>query len=102
MVIKNVDVKKRAELLHGGSVSHRTLISREGEMTTLGLMMPGVYKFATEAAETLEVVQGQCRVRIGEQGEWLELDSGQSLQLPAHGHFEVEATEVLDYIRRPE
>lgn len=98
MRFKNVEVEHKAEIYHGGGVTTRTMVTADGEMKTLGIMQPGVYRFHTEAPETIEIVQGRCRIKIAEAQDWYEYESGQSFDIPGHSHYEIEATELLDYI----
>ena len=98
MEFKNAIVKKRANVYHGGQVSSRSIITSEGEMKTLGIMLPGVYRFNTEAPEQIDVTQGRCRVRIGDGSEWREHAAGESFRIPGNSHFEIEVTELVDYV----
>jgi uncharacterized protein YaiE (UPF0345 family) len=65
MSFRNVEVKKKANVYHDGRVSSRTVILSSGEMKTLGVMMPGTYRFNTQAPEVMDLTQGACRVKIG-------------------------------------
>jgi purine/pyrimidine-nucleoside phosphorylase len=98
MDLKNVTVTRKAELSHGGRVSTRTVITADGEMKSLGLMQPGTYRFVTEAQETIEIVQGHCRVKLAGDQAWADYQAGQSFAVPAASHFEVEVDDVLDFI----
>lgn len=98
MTIKNAEIRKRANIYHEGKVTSRTIITAEGEMKTLGVMLPGVYRFNTQQAEVMEILQGACRVKIGTADTWQEILSGQSFAVPANSHFEIEVTQLLDYI----
>ena len=98
MEFKNALVKKRANVYHDGRVTSRSVITAEGEMKTLGVMLPGVYRFNTEAAEVIDVTQGRCRVRVAEEIEWREYAAGESIQIPGNSHFEIEVTELVDYV----
>ncbi len=98
MEFKNVVVKKRANIYHGGQVSSRSVIMADGEMKTLGIMLPGVYRFNTEAPESVDVTQGRCRVRIADESEWHEYAAGETFRIPGNSHFEIEVTELVDYV----
>ena len=50
MSFKNVEVKKKANVYHDGKVTSRTIITPAGEMKTLGVMLPGSYRFSTQCA----------------------------------------------------
>lgn len=98
MSIENVTVKKKANIYHDGRVTSRSIITQSGEMKTLGLMLPGTYRFNTQGAEVIDVTAGSCRVRIGNHGEWQEYQQGESFDVPANSQFEIEITEILDYV----
>ncbi len=98
MQLKNVEIHKRANIYHGGQVSSRTVIMPDGEMKTLGIMLPGTYRFSTEAAETIEVTAGHCRVKLPDANDWSEYASGDSIDVPADAHFDIEVIDLLDYL----
>ena len=98
MEFKNAVVTKRANIYHGGQVTSRSIVTADGEMKTLGIMQPGVYRFNTEAPETVDVFQGRCRVRVADAVEWQEYGAGESFSVPGHSHFEIEVTELVDYL----
>lgn len=98
VTIKNVDIRKKANVYHDGRVTSRTLITPEGEMKTLGLMLAGVYRFSTEAPETIEITEGHCRIRLADSQEWTEYVSGDTVEVPGNSHFDIEVTDLLDYV----
>ncbi|MBI3897736.1 MAG: pyrimidine/purine nucleoside phosphorylase [Gammaproteobacteria bacterium] len=98
MSFQNVEVKKKANVYHGGHVTSRTIVTSTGEKKTLGIMLPGSYRFNTDAAERMDVTQGHCRVKLaGEQG-WCDYRAGQHFDVPANSYFEIEVIELFDYI----
>lgn len=98
MTLNNVEIRKRANVYHGGHVTSRTVIMPDGEMKTLGIMLPGTYRFSTEAPERVEVTAGHCRVKREADQEWDEYVSGDSFDIPGHSHFDIEVTDLLDYL----
>jgi len=95
---KNVEVKKKANVYHGGKVTSRTLVTPQGEMKTLGVMLPGTYRFSTQAPEVVDVTQGHCRVKLADQQHWTDYPAGSSFSVPGNSHFEIEVTDLLDYV----
>ncbi|MEQ6340610.1 MAG: pyrimidine/purine nucleoside phosphorylase [Gammaproteobacteria bacterium] len=95
---KNVEVTKKANVYHGGKVTSRSIITPEGEMKTLGVMLPGTYRFSTQAPEVMEVTQGRCRVKLADDQAWTDYEAGQSFDVPANSHFEIEVDDLLDYV----
>lgn len=98
MSFKNVEVKKKANVYHGGKVTSRTVITPQGEMKTLGVMLPGTYRFSTQAPEVVDVTQGHCRVKLADQQHWTDYPAGSSFRVPGNSHFEIEVTDLLDYV----
>lgn len=98
MSFKNVEIKKQANVYHGGKVTSRTVITAQGEMKTLGIMMPGVHRFTTQSAETIDITQGHCRVKIENEQAWKSYQAGESFRVPANSSFEIEVEDLLDYV----
>ena len=98
MSFKNVEVKKKANVYHGGNVTSRTVITDDGKRLTLGVMLPGGYTFTTGEPEVVEVTQGKCRIKLGDAVTWSEYSAGQSFSVPDKTRFDIEVTELVDYI----
>ncbi|MDA8363902.1 MAG: pyrimidine/purine nucleoside phosphorylase [Gammaproteobacteria bacterium] len=98
MSFKNVEVKTRANIYHEGRVTSRSIITSEGEMKTLGIMLPGIYRFSTEAPERIEITQGRCRVKLSGSTAWNDYEAGDSFSVPGNSQFEIEIDDLLDYV----
>ena len=98
MSFKNVEIKKKANVYFDGRVTSRSIVTPQGEMKTLGVMLPGVYRFNTESPEILDITQGRCRVKLADEQTWREYRAGESINVPGHSHFEIEVTELCDYV----
>lgn len=98
MSFKNAEVRKKANIYHDGRVTSRSVITAAGEMKTLGVMLPGVYRFSTQAPERMDITQGRCRVRLADESSWREYQAGDSFNVPGDSHFEIEVTDLLDYV----
>jgi hypothetical protein len=98
MEYKNVTIKHKANIYDGGKVVSRTIVTDKGEMKTLGVMQPGVYRFNTQAPEVIDVLQGRCRVKLAGAQNWDEYGEGESISIPGNSHFEIDVSELLDYI----
>jgi purine/pyrimidine-nucleoside phosphorylase len=98
MSFKNVEVKKKANVYHDGKVTSRTVVTPQGEMKTLGVMLPGTYRFSTQAPEIMELTQGQCRVKLAGGQKWTDYQGGQSFSVPGNSSFEIEVVNLLDYV----
>ncbi len=98
MEYTNASVKQKANIYHDGKVTSRSVVTAEGEMKTLGIMLPGLYRFSSQAAEVMEVTQGSCRVKLADEQEWVNFQAGQSFNVAANSHFDIEVDDILDYI----
>ncbi|MFA7594334.1 MAG: pyrimidine/purine nucleoside phosphorylase [Thiohalobacteraceae bacterium] len=98
MSYKNAEIRKQANVYHEGKVTSRTVITGSGEMKTLGVMLPGIYRFSTEAPEVMELTQGRCRVKLAAADDWTEYAAGDRFSVPGNAHFEIEVMELLDYV----
>ena len=98
MEFKNVTVRHKANVYHGGKVTSRIVITPEGEMKTLGVMLPGTYRFSTEAPERIDVTQGHCRVKLAGEQNWSSYQAGESFSVPGNSQFEIEVDDLLDYV----
>ena len=98
MSLKAGEIRKRANVYYGGQVTSRTVVRPNCDMKTLGIMLPGSYRFTTESAETVDITRGHCRVKIADQQAWSEHQAGDSFSVPAGSHFEIEVDDLLDYV----
>lgn len=98
MSYKNVEIRKKANVYHDGKVTSRTIITDSGEMKSLGVMLPGLYRFSTEAPEIMELTQGKCRVKLAGEDHWTDYAGGENFKVPGNSHFEIEVADLLDYI----
>jgi uncharacterized protein YaiE (UPF0345 family) len=65
---------------------------RNGLRATVGVMLPQVFRFATDAAERMTVVSGALRANVAEAG-WMTYPAGTYFEVPARSAFEVEAVD---------
>ena len=98
MDFQNATIKRKANVYHEGRVTSRSVVTAAGEMKTLGVMLPGTYRFSTQAPEVMEVTQGSCRVKLADDQAWTDYQAGQSFSVPANSHFEIEVEDLLDYV----
>lgn len=98
MSYKNAEITKLANVYDGGKVTSRTVITEQGERVSLGIMQVGNYHFGTDAAEVMELLQGRCRVKLAGSEQWVEYQAGQSFDVPGNSSFDIEVSELLDYI----
>ncbi len=94
-----VTVACKANVYFDGKVVSRAATFADGSKKTLGLIYPGSFKFNTDVAEKMEIVAGNCRVRIAGQGDWIGFAAGTWFDIPANSFFEIEVTEgIAEYV----
>ncbi|VAW85705.1 FIG074102: hypothetical protein [hydrothermal vent metagenome] len=98
MSYKNSEITKKANIYDGGRVTSRRVVTSDGDVVTLGIMQLGSYHFATQKAEVMELLQGACRVKLAGSDGWVTYAASQSFDVPANSSFDIEVTELLDYI----
>jgi len=94
MSYKNANIAKAANVYHGGKVSSRSIVTAEG----LGFMLAGSYNFGTDAPELMEILAGSCRVRLDGESDWQTYKAGESFNVAGNSRFDIEVSDILDYI----
>lgn len=94
----NVSIVKKANVYFEGKVTSRTVLFADGTKKTLGIMLPGSYEFGTDTKELMEILQGELKVLLPGQTEWLEISGTGEFIVPANERFKLEVQTVTDYI----
>jgi len=95
---ENVNVIKKANIYFDGKCVSHTVKLPDGTRKTIGVIFPSLLEFNTADPETMEILDGSCRVRQKEDNEWREFKKGQSFQVPGHSSFEIETIETIHYV----
>lgn len=95
-VVKNVDLVKKANIYFDGNVTSRNYIEN-GVEKSLGIMMPGEYKFGTKKAEHMRIISGKVEVLLDGDSNWEEVESGEYFEVPADSSFDIKVIEITDY-----
>ncbi|GAA3949565.1 pyrimidine/purine nucleoside phosphorylase [Allohahella marinimesophila] len=93
----NVSVLKKASVYFDGKVISHTILFAGGEKKTLGVMLPGEYRFGTEQRENMAIQSGQVEVRMPDAAAWVAYKAGESFDVPANSSFNIRVLEVTDY-----
>jgi len=93
----NVAVELAGNSYFDGAVTSRTVNFTDGSKKTLGFMLPGEYEFGTEAAELMEITSGTLEVKLPEASEWINIQGGESFNVPANSKFQVNVKSITDY-----
>ena len=94
--IKNITIKKEANIYYDGKVTSRTITLEDGSTQSLGIMLPGEYTFGTEQAEIMEMLSGELDIKLPNE-EWKTLNTPETFNVPANSSFDLKIKTVTDY-----
>jgi uncharacterized protein YaiE (UPF0345 family) len=94
---QNVTVTKKANVYFDGKVTSRTVSFADGSRKTLGIMMPGDYRFNTDAKEIMEIISGSLQVQLPGSEAWQIFEGGSSFEVPANSAFSLKVATLTDY-----
>jgi uncharacterized protein YaiE (UPF0345 family) len=96
-ILKNVDLEKKANVYFDGKVTSRSFVDSDGERKSLGIMMPGTYNFGTAAAEVMEILEGECEIKLKDSNEWKTYTANTTFSVPANSSFDIKVKSLTDY-----
>ena len=94
---KEVTISRAANVYFDGKVTSRTITFKDGSFKTLGIMMPGDYKFGTNEKELMEITAGECEILLSGSDEWQSISGGQTFNVDGDSSFEIKAKTIIDY-----
>ena len=96
---KNVTAVAKANVYFDAKVVSHTILFADGSKKTLGLIYPGKYHFGTDKAERMEIVAGQCVVKLDGQSATNTYSAGQAFEVPAKSGFDIEVKSgICEYV----
>lgn len=91
-------VAKTNIYFEGKVVSH-TIFMPDGARKTLGLIYSGKFHFGTDKAERIEIVAGECAVKLDGQSATNTYAAGQQFDVPAKSGFDIEVGRgICEYV----
>jgi hypothetical protein len=93
---ENITVVKEANIYYDGKVTSRTVEFGNGEIKSLGIMLPGEYTFGTNEAEIMEIMSGELDIKLPNE-EWKTLKTPETFNVPANASFDLKIKTVTDY-----
>ena len=93
----NVSVVKKANVYFDGGVTSRTIKFDNGEVKTLGIMLPGEYQFDTGKKEIMDIQAGEVDILLPNETTWRRVNAGESFEVAANASFRIKANLVTDY-----
>ena len=94
---KNVNVDKLANIYFEGNVISRNIFLKDGSKKTLGVMLPGIYEFNTNARELMEINSGKLSLKHRNKDDWTLIEKGMHFNVPKNTSFKVEVLELVNY-----
>ena len=89
----------KANVYFDGKVVSHSILFPDGSRKTLGLIYPGKFHFGTDKAERMEIVAGECVVKLDGQAERKTISAGQFFEVPAKSGFDIEiGSGICEYI----
>lgn len=96
---KGVTVLAKANVYFDAKVVSHSILLPDGSKKTLGLIYPGQFHFGTDKAERMEIVAGECHVKIDGQPAVNTFAAGSFFDVPAKSGFDIEVQSGLcEYI----
>ena len=97
---KFVTAVAKANVYFDGKVVSHTIFLPDNSRKTLGLIYPGKFHFGTDAAERMEIIAGECHVKLdGESTGPTSYGPGQHFEVPAKSGFDIEVkTGICEYV----
>ncbi len=95
---ESVSVVKAANVYFDGNVTSRSVEFADGSLKTLGIMLPGEYKFNTGKPELMEIQSGELTYCLAGETTWHAVKGGEAFNVPGNSHFLLKITKVTDYI----
>ncbi len=99
MQFTNVTALAKANVYFEGKVVSHTILAADGSKKTLGLIYPGKFHFGTDKAELMEIVAGECSVKLDSSDEVRAYAGGSAFEVPAKSGFDIEvASGIAEYV----
>jgi uncharacterized protein YaiE (UPF0345 family) len=96
---KGVTAVTKANIYFDGRVVSHSILFADQSKKTLGLIYPGQFHFGTEKAERMEIVAGQCAVKLDGQSAVKIYGAGDTFEVPAKSGFDIGVkTGICEYI----
>jgi purine/pyrimidine-nucleoside phosphorylase len=95
----NVTAVCKANVFFDGKVVSHTLRFSDGAKKTLGLIYPGEYHFGTGAPEKMEIIAGNCRVKLDGGDAWKTCAAGTFFRVPGNSGFSIAVdSDITEYV----
>jgi purine/pyrimidine-nucleoside phosphorylase len=96
--LDNVSVSTKSNVYFDGKCVSHTVTLADGSRKSVGVILPSTLRFNTGAPETMELTGGKCKVKLAGAADWTNYEAGQSFDVPGNSAFDIETSEMVDYI----
>jgi uncharacterized protein YaiE (UPF0345 family) len=95
----DISVVCKANVYFDGKVISHTVLFKDGEKKTLGIIYPGSFTFKTGAPERMDIISGTCKSRLTGHTDWTTFAEGTFFRVPGNSSFDIEVESgVTEYI----
>src|SRR6188768_1760895 len=95
----NVTAVAKANVYFEGKVVSHTIKFADGTKKTLGLIYAGEFHFGTDAPERMDIVAGQCEVRLDGDTAWKTYEAGSFFRVPGKSGFDIKVgAGIAEYV----
>ena len=95
MEFSSVNAVAKANVYFDGKVVSHTILFPDGTKKTLGIIYPGEYHFGTDAAELMQITDGNCTVVLDGTQDTATYAAGQEFSVPAKSGFTITVKDGL-------
>ncbi|MBI2928160.1 MAG: pyrimidine/purine nucleoside phosphorylase [Verrucomicrobia bacterium] len=92
---RDVTALTKANVYFDGKVVSHTILFPDGSKKTLGVIHPGKFHFGTDKAERMEIVAGECAVKLDGQDQVVRFRPEQAFEVAAKSGFDIEVASGL-------
>jgi len=94
----NAVISTRANVYFDGKCVSHSIELADGTKKSVGVVLPSTLRFSTGAPEVMELIDGECRVRLAGSEDWTRYVGGQSFSVPGNSAFDIEVVQTLHYV----
>lgn len=87
-----VTLHTKANVYFDGKCVSHTFLLTDGTRKSAGVILPSTLTFSTAAAERMEIIDGDCKVRLAGSEAWVAYAAGQTFDVPANSSFDIEVS----------
>ncbi len=96
---RGVTAVAKANVYFDGKVISHSILFPDGSKKTIGLIYPGKFHFGTGASERMEIVAGECVVKLDGNSAVATYAAGQLFDVPAKSGFDIEVKSgICEYV----